>query len=29
VGRRLVVVGDSGQQMNALCEITDLRKWPR
>src|SRR5687768_11212632 len=23
VGRRLVVVGDSGQQMNALCEITD------
>ncbi|HEV2296756.1 MAG TPA: flagellar biosynthetic protein FliO [Tepidisphaeraceae bacterium] len=23
VGRRLVVVGDSGQQMNSLCEITD------
>lgn len=23
VGRRLVVVGDSGQQMNTLCEITD------
>ena len=23
VGRRLVVVGDSGQQMNPLCEITD------
>ncbi len=23
VGRRLLVVGDSGQQMNALCEITD------
>ena len=23
VGRRLVVVGDSGQQMNALCEIRD------
>ena len=23
VGRRLLVVGDSGQQMNPLCEITD------
>jgi len=23
VGRRLVVVGDTGSQMNALCEITD------
>ena len=23
VGRRVVVVGDSGQQMNPLCEITD------
>jgi flagellar biogenesis protein FliO len=23
VGQRLIVVGDSGQQMNALCEITD------
>jgi flagellar biogenesis protein FliO len=23
VGRRLIVVGDSGSQMNALCEITD------
>ena len=23
VGRRLLVLGDSGQQMNALCEITD------
>ena len=23
VGRRLVVVGDSGSQMNSLCEITD------
>ena len=23
VGKRLIVVGDSGQQMNALCEITD------
>lgn len=23
VGRRLLVVGDSGSQMNALCEITD------
>ncbi len=26
VGRRLVVVGDSGQQMNALCEITDAEE---
>src|SRR5688500_14932836 len=23
VGRRLLVVGDSGQQLNTLCEITD------
>jgi flagellar biogenesis protein FliO len=23
VGRRIIVVGDSGSQMNALCEITD------
>jgi len=23
VGRRLIVVGDSGQQMNPLCQITD------
>lgn len=26
VGRRLVVVGDSGQQMNPLCEITDAEE---
>jgi hypothetical protein len=23
VGRRLIVVGDSGSQMNALCELSD------
>src|SRR5688572_27254666 len=23
VGRRLLIVGDSGQQLNTLCEITD------